>query len=105
MEEDSRETALGNVLRIDAGALLRHQLSVLRRQAPLKPRLTAADRLLFVWLCRLFPSLKSAITIVQPTPCCADIDRVSGCTGVESRGRAVGGPRSRRGAQPDPADK
>ena len=29
-------------------------------------RLTAADRLLFVWLCRLFPSLRSAITIVQP---------------------------------------
>jgi hypothetical protein len=31
-----------------------------------KPRLTAADRSLFVWLCRLFPSLRSAITIVQP---------------------------------------
>src|SRR5262249_15018836 len=46
--------------------MLRHQLSVLRRQAPSRPRLTAADRLLFVWLCRLFPSLKSAIVIVQP---------------------------------------
>jgi len=46
--------------------LLRHQLSVLRRRVPSRPRLTAADRLLFVWLCRLFPSLKSAITIVQP---------------------------------------
>jgi len=45
--------------------MLRHQLNVLRRQAP-RPRLTAADRLLFVWLCRLFPSLRSAITIVQP---------------------------------------
>ena len=30
------------------------------------PALTAADRLLFVWLCRLFPSLRNAITIVQP---------------------------------------
>src|SRR5258707_12125781 len=46
-------------------AMLRHQLNVLRRQTP-RPRLTAADRLLFVWLCRLFPSLRSAITIVQP---------------------------------------
>ena len=46
-------------------AILRHQLNVLRRQTS-KPRLTAADRLLFVWLSRLFPSLKSAITIVQP---------------------------------------
>jgi hypothetical protein len=46
--------------------LLRHQLNVLRRQDSTRPRLTAADRLLFVWLCRLFPSLRSAITIVQP---------------------------------------
>jgi transposase InsO family protein len=45
--------------------MLRHQLNVLRRQTP-RPRLTAADRLLFVWLCRLFPSLRNAITIVQP---------------------------------------
>src|SRR5580704_4775021 len=46
--------------------LLRHQLNVLRRQAPSKPRLTAVDRLLLVWLWRLFPSLRRAITIVQP---------------------------------------
>jgi hypothetical protein len=46
--------------------LLRHQLNVLRRQASTRPRLTAADRLLFVWLCRLFPSLRNAIMIVQP---------------------------------------
>jgi hypothetical protein len=46
--------------------MLRHDLSVLRRQAPARPRLTAGDRLLFVWLCRLFPSLRSAITIGQP---------------------------------------
>jgi hypothetical protein len=38
--------------------VLRHQLNVLRRQAPSRPRLTAADRLLLVWLCRLFPSLR-----------------------------------------------
>jgi hypothetical protein len=45
--------------------VLRHQLNVLRRQAP-RPRLTVADRLLFVWLCRLFPSLRNTIAIVQP---------------------------------------
>ena len=43
-------------------AMLRHQLNVLRGQTP-RPRLTPADRL-FVWLCQLFPSLRSAITIV-----------------------------------------
>src|SRR5436190_24349944 len=45
--------------------VLRHQLNVLRWQAP-KPRLIPADRLPFVWLSRLFPSELSAITIVQP---------------------------------------
>ena len=46
--------------------LLRHQLNVLCRRVPLKPRLTVADRLLFVWFYRLFPSLLNAVTIVQP---------------------------------------
>jgi transposase InsO family protein len=46
--------------------LLRHQLSVLRRRQPSRPMLTMADRLLFVWLYRLFPSVLAAITIVQP---------------------------------------
>ena len=46
--------------------LLRHQLNVLRQRVPSKPRLTMADRLLFVWLYRLFPSVLNAVTIVQP---------------------------------------
>jgi transposase InsO family protein len=46
--------------------LLRHQVNVLRRRLPPKPRLTVADRLIFVWLYRLFPSMRSAITIIQP---------------------------------------
>jgi hypothetical protein len=37
-------------------SVLQHQLNVLRRDAPSKPRLTIADRLIFVWLCRLFSS-------------------------------------------------
>jgi transposase InsO family protein len=46
--------------------LLRHQLNVLRQRVRSKPKLTVADRLLFVWLYRLFPSVLNAVTIVQP---------------------------------------
>src|ERR1700724_1063132 len=46
--------------------LLRHQLNVLHRRVPSKPKLAVADRLLFVWLYRLFPSALNAATIVQP---------------------------------------
>jgi hypothetical protein len=46
--------------------LLRHQLNVLRQRFPSKPKLSVADRLLFVWLYRLFPSVLAAIIIVQP---------------------------------------
>ena len=46
--------------------LLRHQLNVLRRGGPAKPKLTVADRLLFVWLYRLFPLVLNAFGIVQP---------------------------------------
>jgi hypothetical protein len=46
--------------------MLRHQLNVLRRRVPSKPRLAVADRLLFVWLYRLFPSVLNAIAVVQP---------------------------------------
>jgi hypothetical protein len=46
--------------------VLRHQLNVLRRRVPSKPKLAIVDRLLLVWLHRLFPSVLNAITIVQP---------------------------------------
>jgi transposase InsO family protein len=46
--------------------VLRHQLNVLRRQAPSKSRLTVGDRLIFVWLYRLFPSVLSAISVIEP---------------------------------------
>jgi transposase InsO family protein len=46
--------------------MLRHQLNVLRRRVPSKPRLAAADRLLFVWLYRLFPLVSNVATNVQP---------------------------------------
>jgi hypothetical protein len=45
---------------------LRRQLNLLRRRRPAKPRLTMADRWLYVWRYRLLPSLLSAAVIVQP---------------------------------------
>src|SRR5882672_9684537 len=46
--------------------MLRHQLTVLRRRLPSKPKLAVADRLPFVWLYRLFPLVLNVATIVQP---------------------------------------
>ena len=46
--------------------LLRHQLNVLRQRLPSKPKLTVADRLLFVWLYRLFPSVLNATLATSP---------------------------------------
>src|SRR5882672_7457160 len=46
--------------------MLLHQLTVLRRRFPSKPKLAVADRLLFVWLYRLFPLVLNVATIVQP---------------------------------------
>ena len=45
--------------------LLRQQLVVLRRRFPTRVRLWNIDRLLLVWLYRLYPSLLDAIIIVQ----------------------------------------
>ena len=68
--------------------LLRHQLSVLRQRVPSKPRLTVADRLLVVWLYRLFPSVLNAVTIVQPETVIRWHRTGSDCIGAGSR--AVG---------------
>ena len=57
---------------------LRQQLMVLRRRVPSKPKLTAVDRLLFVWLYRLFPSILNAITRLS----CVGTGRAFGCTGA-----------------------
>jgi Integrase core domain len=46
--------------------ILRHQLNVLRRGMPSIARLTLIDRLIFVWLYRLRPSVLNAVVIVQP---------------------------------------
>ncbi len=44
--------------------ILRQQLVVLRRRSPARVRLWNIDRLLLVWLYRLYPSLLEAIIIV-----------------------------------------
>ena len=46
--------------------ILRQQLNVLRRQVSKRPRLSNADRFLFVWLYRWFPCVLSAIAILRP---------------------------------------
>jgi hypothetical protein len=47
-------------------AALRHQVIVLRRMLKGRVRLANGDRLVFVWLYRLFPSVLSAIAIIRP---------------------------------------
>jgi transposase InsO family protein len=47
-------------------AVLRHQLNILRRKTPRRPKLSRLDRALLVWLYRLFPRVTDALTIVRP---------------------------------------
>jgi transposase InsO family protein len=46
--------------------VLRQQVIVLSRKARSRVRLRNIDRLIFDWLCRLFPSILNAITVVKP---------------------------------------
>jgi len=53
--------------RLEAEILvLGHQLMILRRKAPPRPRLSVLDRLIFVWLSRPRPSVITAVTIIRP---------------------------------------
>src|ERR1700687_5707161 len=45
---------------------LRHQLHVLRRQRTGRPRLFTIDRLLWVWLYRIWPRCLDAMVLVKP---------------------------------------
>src|SRR5437667_7021116 len=45
---------------------LRHQVSVLRRQHPGRLRLFSTDRLLWVWLYRIWPQILNAMVLVKP---------------------------------------
>jgi hypothetical protein len=43
---------------------LRHQVTVLRRQPPGRPQLSSLDRLLWVWLYRIWPQVIDAMVLV-----------------------------------------
>src|SRR5205085_6405700 len=45
---------------------LRHQIGVLQRSAKNRPRLHAPDRLVWVWLSRVWTDWRSALVIVKP---------------------------------------
>ena len=45
---------------------LRHQLAVLQRGAPRRPRLTRLDRALWSWLSRVFDEWREALSVVKP---------------------------------------
>jgi len=47
-------------------AILRHQLVVLERKVTGRIRFNSGDRLFFTWLYRWFPSVLSAVRIIQP---------------------------------------
>jgi nitronate monooxygenase len=50
---------------------LHHQIGVLQRTARKRPKLTPADRLLWVWLSRIWSGWRSALAIVTNLPCLA----------------------------------
>src|SRR6516162_2458839 len=45
---------------------LRHQIGVLQRSSRKRPKLTLVDRLLWVWLSRVWSGWRPALTIVRP---------------------------------------
>src|SRR5262245_20724841 len=46
--------------------VLRHQVNILRRRASRRLSLSNADRLAFLWLYRLCPSMVDAFAIIRP---------------------------------------
>ena len=46
--------------------VLRQQVILLSRKSPSRVWLRSIDRLIFVWMYRLFPSILNAITVVKP---------------------------------------
>ena len=45
---------------------LRHQIGVLQRCVRNRPKLTLVDRLLWVWLSRIWSGWRSALAIIRP---------------------------------------
>jgi hypothetical protein len=60
-------TRLKTLARLEAENIaLRQQVIVLSRKVRSRVRLRNIDRLIFVWLCRMFPTILNAITVVKP---------------------------------------
>jgi transposase InsO family protein len=54
-------------IRLEAENLfLRHQLNIALRHSPPRPRLRSSDRVLLMWVTKLWPSLLGAIRVVKP---------------------------------------
>src|SRR5437763_4500591 len=45
---------------------VQHQLAVLRRQRPGRPQLSSLDRILWVWLYRIWPQIIDVMVLVKP---------------------------------------
>ena len=72
---------------------LRQQLVVLQRTGQ-RPKLRRRDRILWMWLSRLWRGWRSALLIVQPRPLSDGIARAFGSTGAGSRKAGPAGRRS-----------
>jgi|ERR1700730_18441057 len=66
---------------------LRHQLHVLRRQRPGRLRLFTLDRLLWVWLYRLWPRCLDTMVLVKPATVVQWHRQGSACSGVGAQGQ------------------
>src|SRR3979490_1614361 len=64
---------------------LRHQLTVLRRQRPGRPRLFSTDRLLWVWLYQLWPQVLDPWCWSNRPPSSSGIEKASASTGGGGR--------------------
>jgi len=67
---------------------LRHQLNIALRRAPRRPRLHRSDRVVLVWLTRLWPSLIGLARVVQPVSA-VGVETVTGDTFADRLERAI----------------
>ena len=64
---------------------LRHQVSILRRQHPGRIRLFSTDRLLWLWLFRVWPQVLNAMVLVSRQPWSSGIAKAFGSIGGGDR--------------------
>ena len=75
-------------------AALRQQILVLRRKLRGRVKLSNGDRLFFVWLYRLFPSIPRAMLIIRPERWSGGTAPAFATTGVGSHVGTSAGPGS-----------